>query len=777
MLSKKFISASRKFSTYKEHVAAPYFRKSFIIYSEPEKCTVTVTGLGFYDIYINGRKITKGLLAPYISNPDDIVYYDEYDVTEYIAEGKNVLGLHLGNGMQNAPGGQIWDFDKADFRGAPRTAFAIEITNKDGSVDIIEADRTVKTAPSPVVFDDLRCGCIYDARKEIPDWSQVKYVDDFWNDAVFAESPRGEKRLCTAEPVIHTRHRSAVSIKKCTIEEYRPKGDVPNEPNPVSNKSREGFLYDFGVNTAGIARLKISGERGRQIDLQFGEYINPDGEPSINNIHFFPEGYSQRDIYILKGEGEELFEPVFTYHGFRYCVVLGITEEEAVPSLLTAIECSSALRETGTFSCSDETANELQKITRNSDLSNFYYFPTDCPHREKNGWTGDAALSCKQILMNLDAEKSYVEWLRNIRKAQREDGALPGIIPTGGWGFSWGSGPAWDSVLTILPYYLYTLRGNKEVLKENATAIFRYCEYISQKRNSRGLLEYGLSDWCPVTKLKVPLEFTDSVVCVGILNKASYIFEVLSLPLQKAFCDALAESIRNKIRHYHIDFSTMTATGACQTAQAMAIYFDIFENGEKAAAFKTLLKIIERDNEHIDFGIFGARVLFRVLSDFGESDLAFKMITRPDYPSYGNLVKRGFTTLPEAFFRENITPPSLNHHMYGDISGWFIEYIGGIKVNPYLDNAAFVRVCPHFVKKLNLAESSYDSIGGKISVKWERLYSGIRLTVNCPENAVGEIKLFGTYCFENDGGSLKPLKSGVYMVKDPDSMPDNIIEL
>lgn len=777
MLSEKFISASRKYTTYKEHVAAPYFRKSFIIYSEPEKCTVTVTGLGFYDIYINGRKITKGLLAPYISNPDDIVYYDEYDITEYLCEGKNVLGLHLGNGMQNAPGGQIWDFDKANFRGAPRTAFAIEITNKDGSVDVIEADRTVKTAPSPVIFDDLRCGCFYDARKEIPDWSQVKYVDDFWNDAVFAETPRGERRLCEAEPVIHTRHRTAISVKKCTIGSYVPRDDVIKEANPLPSKAREGFLYDFGVNTAGIVRLKISGERGRQIDLQFCEYITEDGEPSYGNIYFFPDGYAQRDIYILKGEGEEIFEPVFTYHGFRYCVVFGITEEEAVPSLLTAIECSSALKEIGGFSCSDETANKIQKIIRNSDLSNFYYFPTDCPHREKNGWTGDASLSSRHILMNLDAEKSYVEWLRNIKKAQREDGALPGIVPTGGWGFSWGNGPAWDSVIVTLPYYLYTMRGNIDVLKDNAAAIFRYCDYIARSRNERGLIEMGLPDWCPVTRLKTPLEFSDSAVCVGILSKAEYIFGVLGLSLQREFCEKLRREILEKIRLYHIDPSTMTASGACQTSQAMAIYFDIFENGEKPAAFKTLLDIIERNGEHIDFGIFGARVLFRVLSDFGESDLAYKMITRPDFPSYGNLIKRGFTSLPEEFLREGKTPTSLNHHMFGDVSAWFIEYIGGIKVNPYLDNPAFVRVSPHFIKALNSAEAYYDSKGGRVKVKWERLYSGIRLTVECPENAVGEIKLHGTYCFENEAGSVIPLKSGVYSVKDPDGMPENIIEL
>lgn len=777
MLSNKFICAGYDYTTYTNHIPAPYFRKSFIIYTKPEKCTVTLTGLGFYDVYINGRKITKGLLAPYISNPDHIVYYDTYDITEYIQDGKNVLGIHLGNGMQNAPGGQIWDFDKAQFRGAPRTAFCIEVTNKDGHIDYIEADRTVKTSPSPVIFDDLRCGCHYDARKEIKDWAQIRYVDDFWQDARIAEAPRGEKRICEADPVNAVRHINAVSIRKITQKEYRPRGDVEKEACPRPTKEKTGYLYDFGVNSAGIVRLKISGERGRQIDLQFGEYIDGDGCFDYSNINFYPDGYSQRDIYILKGEGEEIFEPVFTYHGFRYCVVYGITEEEATENLLTFIVCSSSLDELGNFRCSDMVVNKLQAMTRNSDLSNFYYFPTDCPHREKNGWTGDAALSSEHILMNLKADNSYAEWLRNIRKAQREDGALPGIVPTGGWGYHWGNGPAWDAALTYLPYYSYIFRGNKKIIAENATAIFRYCEYIERKRNDKGLLAFGLGDWCPVTSVKAPLEFTDSVTCMSILSKASVIFEALNMKLQKEFADKLYTEIRNAVRKYLVDFGTMTAAGNCQTSQAMAIYYNVFEEAEKPEAFKKLLKILERSNNHIDTGILGARVLFRVLSDFGESDLAYFVMTRPDYPSYGNFVERGLTSLPEDFKREGLSPWSLNHHMFGDISAWFIEYIGGIKVNPYLRNPDEVLISPVFIKKLNEATAFYRTTAGAVSVKWERLYSGIRLTVDVADGVTGEIKLPDGYSFENSGEAVKTLESGVYTVVCDDEIPDNIIEL
>ena len=167
MFSEKFICAGYDYTTYTFHVPAPYFRKAFEIDGEVKKSVITLTGLGFYELYVNGQRLTKGILAPYISNPDDLVYYDEYDITECLMPGKNVLGIMLGNGMQNAPGGQIWDFDIAAFRGAPRTAFCVSTEYIDGGIDIFEADGSVKTAPSPVIFDDLRCGCYYDARLEI----------------------------------------------------------------------------------------------------------------------------------------------------------------------------------------------------------------------------------------------------------------------------------------------------------------------------------------------------------------------------------------------------------------------------------------------------------------------------------------------------------------------------------------------------------------------------------------------------------------------------------
>ena len=775
MLSKKFICATYDYSTYQKFVPSPLFRKSFSVNKAVKKCTVTIGGLGFYDIFINGQKITKGILAPYVSNPDHIVYFDEYDVTRYLCEGKNVLGIQLGNGMQNCPGGEIWDFEKAAFRGAPRVAFSIETEYLDGTTQVIEADKCVKTAPSPIIFDDLRCGCFYDARNEIAGWSEIDFCDDYWNNALIAETPRGERRICQAEPIVPTKHIRPVKIRKCTLNEFRADKRVEKNCCEYPSKEKSGWLYDFGVVTAGIVRLKIKGGRGQKVDLQFGEYLDENGNPDYSNVQFLPEGYSQRDVYVLKGDGEEVFEPQFTYHGFRYVVVLGISNEQATEDLLTCIVCSSALEERSNFTCSDDVLNKLQAMARNATITNFYYFPTDCPQREKNGWTGDAVNSCRQTLLNLNPEKSYKEWLRNIRKSQREQGDIAAVVPTDKWGYN--NGPAWDAVLSTLPYFTYLYRGDREILEENADALFRYAVYIAGRRTERGTIDYGLGDWCPVTVVKAPVELTSSIMTMDILKKSSYIFSVLGKDMQKEFCDKIYDEVRAAVRKYFVDWGTMTVKGNCQTSQSMAVFYDVFNESEKSQAVKVLVDIIRQSDDHIDFGFLGILTVFRVLCEYGECDLAYKMIARKDYPSFGDWVKRGFTSMPERFFKEGEFPDSLNHHAFADISAIFIEYFAGIKVNPYGDDCKEINIEPCFVTALDNASAFYESVCGRVSVKWERTFSGIKISLEKPEGIYGEIKLPFGYKFTDTDRSQRKLESGIFEIEMINKIADNIIEV
>ena len=772
--STRFISAAREFNTFEKHVPAPYFRKSFRLDSKPESAEITVCGLGFYELFVNGRKITKGCLAPYISNPDDIIYYDNYDLSGLLSEGENVIGLWLGNGMLNAVGGQIWDFHLARFRSAPKLALTFEAAFSNGDEMMFEADETFKTAASPIWFDDLRCGVFYDARNEIPGWNEPGFDDGAWNTAFIADKPRGEPALCEAEPIVKSAELAPVSVRPAELAPYTPRADMRGIDTAYKPQNTRGYLYDFGVNTAGICRLRVSGAPGQQIEMQFCEYLEADGAPSCANIDFYPDGYSQRDIYVCKGGGEEIYEPSFTYHGFRYCHVTGLSPEQAEPELLTCLVLHSDLKERGSFECSNAMANTLQQLTRRSDLANFFYFPTDCPHREKNGWTGDAAVSCEHMTLNLSPENNYLEWLRNIRKAQADDGSLPGIVPTAGWGFAWGNGPAWDCVLTWLPYTTYLYRGDKRILRENAAAILRYLHYIGAKRGEDGLIKIGLGDWLQAGRegsgFTAPLELTDSVITMSICERAAFIFGELGLPLERRYAQGLRAELRAAVRERLVDFNTMTVAGRCQTSQAVAIFYDVFEPGEKQQAFDVLLRIIGERGGHLDVGMIGARVLFHVLSDFGASDLAFEMITRTDFPSYGYWVANGATALWEDFELAGKRPNSLNHHFFGDISNWFMTKVAGLRVNPYRANPREVNVQPAFVAALDYAKAHYDTVAGRVETEWRRGVDAIALAVRIPATVKGKIILPEGYVFGGEkpalnGLSFTALKNGEFTVK------------
>lgn len=740
----KFIKATHAYNTFENPIAAPYIRKSFFC-DEEKVATVRIACCGFYRLFWNGQELTKGLLAPYISNPHDYVYYDEYAVR--LNRGENVIGMILGNGFQNCPSGYIWEFDKADFRSAPLVAVTVLQKKEDREEVILCSDGGFKTAPGPILSDEFRFGETYDANYEIDGWCDVGFDDTAWQYVIEVSAPDGQLKLCEAEPIV-----SAEEIRPIRILE-----------------DADGYIYDFGQCNAGLCRLHvINGEKGQCITLQHADLIL-DGTIFLDNM-WFPRGVWERDreivhkdTYICKGTGDETYMPSFTYHGFRYVKVCGIKKEQATEDLLTYVVMHSDLQTRGGFVCSDPVVNELQTITRRSDISNFYYFPTDCPHREKNGWTADAALSCEQMLLNFTPESSYREWLRNICKAQNDAGALPGIVPTGGWGFEWGNGPAWDCVLAVLPYYVYIYRGQTDMITESADAMRRYLEYLSTRQDDNGLLAIGLGDWCHVGGIepKAPLIVTDSIVAMDIAEKMAFMFNVIGRSADREYAMQFARDMKKAIRSNLIDLDSLVAKGNCQTSQAMCLYYNIYTDEEKPAAFTRLLSLIEAADGHMDLGVLGGRIIFYVLSEFGYSDLALHMITRPDYPSYGNWLARGATTLWENFEENRVD--STNHHFWGFISGWFITNLAGIRFNPHGNNLLQVTIQPEFVSKLDFAEGYYTAPAGKILSRWERQEDGILLTVEIPEAVCAEAVLPQDYHFE-DGSSSQIIQSGAYRI-------------
>ena len=740
-----FIKAGDKFTTIEEHIPAPYFRRTFTADKEAASAELIITGLGYYELYVNGKKITKGPLAPYRSNIDDYIYYDRYDIASVLSAGKNVIGIMLGNGIRNAPGAYIWDFEKARFRGAPITAFSLTVKYKDGSGETVVSDTETLTAPSPVIFDDLHFGEYYDARLEIPGWNMPDFDDSGWSRAVPAEPPRGEARLCGADPITVRSVIKPVSVTKYTDDSY---------------------IYDFGVNTAGLCSLRINGTEGQKVLMRYFETF-VDGEPYFRNNRFDPDDRFQEDEYYCSGKGTEEYTPHFTYHGFRYVLVSGITAEQANSELLTYLEMSSDIKKTGDFRCSDGTVNKIQEATVRSDTSNFFYFPTDCPQREKNGWTADASLSAEQVLLNLSPEKSYKEWMRNIYKALNDRGQLPGIIPTGGWGYHWGNGPAWDNVIVYIPYYTYKYCGDRQMLEELAVPLMRYLNYLFTRLDGEGLIAIGLGDWCQVglieDQFKTPLVVTDTILTCDIAEKAAFIYGELGMEAQKQFALSLAERTRDAFRGNLIDKASLTVEGGTQTGQAMALFYGMFTDEEKARALDVLVKYIHEADDHFDTGVLGGKVIYRVLAENGYVDLAYKMITRPDYPSYGNWIARGATTLWEAFYPENGRILSLNHHFWGDVSAWFYIYLAGMKINPTCRDTTEVDIKPCFAEALSEVSAYHDMPDGKISVSWNRNGSKITLAIEAAEKLHGKIGLPAGYVFE-DGDTEKELKSGNYTV-------------
>ena len=736
-----FLSATREFSDVNRQVPAPYMRAAFTLNKAPQSARISITALGFYDLYVNGTRITKGILAPYISNPDQVVVYDLYDVAPLLQKGKNVIGLLLGNGITDCPGGLTWWVDKATFRAAPKTAFRVEA---DGKEVFSTASGKVKCAPSPILRDDYQEGEVYDATKEIAGWNLPEYDDAGWEDAIPAAEPKGRKVCADFEPIREYKLRTAVGI-------------IPTE---------DGFLYDFGVNTAGVPVLKIDGKKGQKVTLVCGELFK-DGNMNTKNIQCwsrFTKSDSERQMieYTCKGEKGEGFTPCFSYYGCRYVKVTGIDASQATPGLVTFSEQSSALKRTGWFTCSDRYANETFKNTVRSDYSNFFYFPTDCPHREKQGWTGDIALSAEQFCLLLDCEKSLRMWLSCLRDCQRENGSVPCIVPAASeWGYTKGkgSGPSWDMVLTVLPYMLYRYTGKREILEENADAIWKYLGFLSSIREENGTINYGFGDWCQIGALRdsdpwTPVAVTDTCNAMDICDKAAKIFSVLGQQERAAAAKKMWGELRQAARDNFVEWWYGTVPFCrpyclTQTAQAVMLRRGVFDEKELPDAALRMREMLGGTENRMKVGVFGVQALLRVLCDHGMADIAYETAMSPDRPSYGNMIDHGATSLWElipTFKNANSydvsvgAVNSLNHHFWGDIAAWYITYIAGIRINEDLQDIYHVDVAPNFVSQLQHAEASHTMPYGTVTSSWQRLGEDrVLMFVNLPEGAHGEL--------------------------------------
>lgn len=704
---------------YQRREASPIFRKVFEAKKEPKKATLYICGLGYYELFVNGRPLNQRSLDPAFTDYNKTVYYSAYDVTEMLHTGKNAIGVMLGNGFFNSETLDDWGFDLAPWRDRPNLIVQLEIAYEDGSITRVVSDPSWKVRNGPVVTNSLREGILYDARKEITDWNLPLIDDHNWPSAIRARPPLGRLQPSEIPPV------KAVEIFK---------------PKSVKRLASGHWLIDAGVNIAGWAAIQLKGERGDTLVLKYGERLHADG--SLDNDHI--SGKTNREIqvdtYIMKGAENEKYEPHFVYYGFQYIEVQGYDGVLSSDDIDLFIVRTS-FKKTGSFSSSNSTLNWIHEANQRSYESNFHSIPTDCPHREKNGWTGDAHLAAETGFYNYRVATSLTKWMNDVRDAQKADGHLPGIIPTPGWGYQIyhnildPMGPAWDGASVILPWYLYLYVGDTQVLSDNYETMKGYLRTVEQ-RSKNHIASFGIGDWAAPNS-ETHWSVTSTAYYYALTNTLVKTARILQKPEDQQYFQSLSENIKIAFNEHFLDIEQAQYGEGTQTAHAIALYQGLVETRDEQTILRHLLDNIKERDYHIDCGILGTKPLYRVLGEYGYIDIAFEMLTKTDYPSYGYWKSQGATTLWESWRGDD----SRNHVMFGDISAWMYSYLAGIR--PVEDQPGFkeVLIAPQVPDGLSFVSAQTETPYGKIKSAWEATDEAIDYTISVSPNTTAEIAL------------------------------------
>ena len=708
----------------KTDAKASYLRRDFCLGGKVKEARLYICGLGYYEAFIEGKKISDYLLEPAFTKYDVMSYYRTYDVTEYLpSEEKAVLGVVLGNGWYNGITEDAWNIRQASWRSVPKLLCELHLTYEDGQRECICSDRNWKASTGPIIFNAIRNGEYYDARLEIDGWNHSGYRAEGWEDAELVRGAGG--RICAAQ-----------------MQPVKVMGEIA----PVSfYRTKEGkWIFDLGQNFAGKVRLTAYGPAGTEIVLRYGEYLTRDGncvdQGNING--FVRSGEFQTDKYIRKSERPEQWEPCFVYHGFRYVEAEGLPEE-LPDSCITGLVMHTSFKRTGIITCSDKTLMMIQRLCHWSSISNCQGVPTDCPHREKNAWTGDIGVSHDQLLLNYDAYLFLEKWLEDLCQGQRPDGSIPCVCPSTGWGYNWGNGPDWSMVLTTLPWALYSYTGDKTVLERYYPYICRHFEFMSSMA-VENIVNYGIGDWCApfdgpaiavnMGAFKAPTALTDTACyyrSACLLSKMSRILGLDDPYLKKS------EEIKQAFLKNFVDVNTGQVAGDCQTSDGCVVFHHFLDSEDEARLMQRLVERIRGNDWHIDYGILGSKYVLNMLGEYGYADVIYKMLTRKDYPGYQYWADHGCTTLAECW---NLGG-SHNHYMFSDVSAVFYRYFAGIR--PEEDSPAYRRflLAPALDLDIRTFSGSVESPHGLIQVRWEKNEDMVLLFVRIPFGTTARLKL------------------------------------
>jgi alpha-L-rhamnosidase len=724
---------------------APYFRKEFEVHRKIKSARAYIAVGGLYELYINGQKIGDHRLDPMYTRFDRRNLYVTYDITSQLQSGTNAVGVLLGNGWYNHQSTAVWYFDRAPWRNRPTFCLDLRIVYEDGSLETVSSDNSWKCALSPVIFNSIYTGEHFDARLEQPGWNTIKFNDSGWKKAIYRAAPSQNIVSQQLYPIRNAERIPARSVNKINDTTY---------------------VFDLGRNISGVSQFKINGKAGTVFRLEHAEKLNSAGRVDLSNIneHYRPTDDKdpfQTDIFILNGKGEESFMPMFNYKGFQYVEVRSSEPVTLTTANLTGYFMHSDVPPVGDFITSNPTINKIWSATNNSYLSNLFGYPTDCPQREKNGWTGDGHTAIETGLYNFDGITIYEKWLADHRDEQQPNGVLPAIIPTSGWGYDWANGLDWTSTIAIIPWNIYMFYGDISLLANCYDNIKRYVDHVTSISPS-GLTAWGLGDWIPV-KSKASVELTSSVfyfVDAMILSKTA---KLLGKEDDHKQYDNLAEKIKNAINAKYLDKETGIYGSGIQTELSVPLFWGVVPDELRARVAGILAKRVEADENHIDVGLLGSKAILNALSENGYADLAYTIASQETYPSWGGWIVNGATTLHEDWPAASYSAVSMNHIMFGEIGAWFYKALGGIKPDPEQPGFKNIILRPSIVEGLTYVGSSHISPYGEIISKWTKKKNKIIYSVTIPANSTADLFLSEKYSIKKT--SLMPAGNQISLAK------------
>ena len=715
-----WISSEKDETPLNEVKPAPYFRKEFKINNKVKKARLYISGLGYYKSYINEIKTGDDELQPTFTRYDRRVKYMIYDVSDLLNTGDNCMGIILGNGWYNQHTRSAWDLDQATWRNRPTFISQLEITYHDGTVDHINSDETWKYSTGAITFDGIRNGEHYDARLEMPGWNKSGHIDQSWTESYEVAGPTGKLSAQIMPPI-----RIVEEIKPVT----------------VTNPSPDVYLLDFGRNIVGRLRISPDGESGQEIILKYGEVLNDQGSLDQKELaRFIRTGDTQTDRYTCKGGDNESWESSFAYHGFQYVEITGLKTKPVIENYIGVI-LNTDLESKGTFKCSNDLINKTHANTLSSFLGNYHGFPTDCPHREKIGWSGDAHLVAGAGCYNFDIATSYLKWMDDFMDEQRPDGKIPAIIPTSGWGYTYGRdknqhgyGPHWDGAYILIPWELYLFTGDTGIIEKYYAGWKAYLGYLEKSADDY-ILNYGIDDHKTIESNPPSPAYISTAHFYGLTKIMEKAAGIMKQSDDAERYRAVGQNIYSTFNDRYFDLAMQTYEKGSQAALSGALYFNLVPEDLKDIILEKLIKKLEADNYHIRGGVVGTKWVIGVLSSNNNNDLLYKIVDNTEFPGWGYWVDQGATTLWQTWDGSM----SLNHIMFGSIDEWFFSALGGIKYDP--ENPGFQKfiINPSFNNKLNWVKSTYTSTYGSIISNWKNNDSVLDWEIEIPVNTEASV--------------------------------------